>query len=249
MRPLQKEVTPAASAAPAPQGGTYAEACAGAESMMAAGAWSNAALLFAKGLAEKEDGWQARLGIVRAKTREFTDLSALAGVQEDAAAALRAMPAEERRAFGARYLPVLAEKRRALAHSLNALASASVHARGGNGLLDAAGESMGISAGAKGGKKSAPAVILCFCIAGILFVIGGAVMSASVAAGGAVFAAGALAGVFGLAVSIRFQVRKKRADAAQSAVAEVKEESRRAEEEELKARLDAIDLLCGYLKD
>lgn len=111
MRPLQKEVTPAASAAPAPQGGTYAEACAGAESMMAAGAWSNAALLFAKGLAEKEDGWQARFGIVRAKTREFTDLSALAGVQEDAAAALRAMPAEERRAFGARYLPVLAEKR------------------------------------------------------------------------------------------------------------------------------------------
>ncbi len=82
-----------------------------------------------------------------------------------------------------------------------------------------------------------------------VFVIGGAVMSASVAAGGAVFAAGALAGVFGLAVSIRFQVRKNRADAAPSAVAEVKEESRRAEEEELKARLDAIDLLCGYLKD
>ena len=246
IRPLQKGT---GSAAPASPGDTYAAAYAEAERMMAAGAWSNAARLFVKCLAEKEDGWQARFGLVRAKTREFTDLSALAGVQEDAAVALRAMPREERRAFGVRYLPVLTEKRRALARSLNALNSADVPAQSGNDLLDAAGENMGITAGGKGGKKSTPAVILCFCIAGILFVIGGAVMSASVAAGGAVFAAGALAGVAGIALGIRSEVRKKRADAAQRAVAEVKEESRRAEKKELQAQLDAIDLFCGYLKN
>ena len=67
--------------------------------------------------------------------------------------------------------------------------------------------------------------------------------------GGAVFIIVGLAvGVTGIVFGVRANIKEKRARAARDSVQEIAENSRNAERAGLKAQIDAIDYLCGYLK-
>ena len=71
---------------------TYDSLYAKAEKMLTFGAWGNASELFRHCL-EKRESWQAHFGLVRATTRELTDLSNFSAVQKDADAAFDKMTA------------------------------------------------------------------------------------------------------------------------------------------------------------
>ena len=88
-----------------------------AEQLLEAGIWSAARSEFEESLSEGES-WQAHWGIVRAATRELTDLSAFSSVKGHAEAAFAKMPAQERRVLGARYVPPLSEQRRRTAQAI-----------------------------------------------------------------------------------------------------------------------------------
>ena len=105
---------------------TYDSLYAKAEKMLTFGAWGNASELFRHCL-EKRESWQAHFGLVRATTRELTDLSNFSAVQKDADAAFDKMTAAERISLGKRYVPKLDEKRQSLKNSLSLLERNDLH--------------------------------------------------------------------------------------------------------------------------
>lgn len=225
---------------------TYESLYAKAEKMMSVGAWGNAAELFRHCL-ETRESWQARLGLVRAATRELTDLSGFADVQRDADAAFDKMTAAERLSLGKRYVPKLEEKRRSLCRSLDALA-ANEHfaAAPKKGILAGAESGLQGGPGTKKGGKGTAAIVVCILLMAVLFMIGTALMPE---VGGAVFIILGLAvGVLGIVFGVRANIKEKRARAAHDSVQEIAENSRNAERAKIQAQIDAVDYLCGFFK-
>lgn len=240
--PAGKAAQPAAPAgkisppaAPAGRGGTTYEALyAEAEKMMSVGAWGNASELFKRCLAKRQS-WQARFGLVRAATRELTDLSDFSAVQKDASAAFSKMSASERIALGKRYVPALEERRRSLKNSYDAMSRS------------------GSEEDAQGTKKRAGAKSVASAVCGVflLFVfvaMGGMLLSFSAGFGAAVMGAGVLMCGVCIAGGIYSERKAKAAEAARRAEREKAAAARSAACAGLKAQMDVIDYLCGFLK-
>ncbi len=228
---------------------TYDSLYAKAEKMMSFGAWSNAAEFFRQCLAGREN-WQARFGLVRAATRELTDLSNFSAVQKDADAAFDKMTAAERLSLGERYVPKLEEKRQSLSRSLEMLAAensaASFTSVQENDLIFTAKSDLSSPQGEKGSGAGFFAVgILCL----VIFVIVATMLfSFEPVIGVILLILGIVGGISCVAIGVRKMSLAKRARAAQQSVQAVSENARQAESAKLKAQIDAIDYLCGFLK-
>lgn len=221
---------------------TYDSLYAKAEKMLTFGAWGNASELFRHCL-EKRESWQAHFGLVRATTRELTDLSNFSAVQKDADAAFDKMTAAERISLGKRYVPKLDEKRQSLKNSLSLLERNDLHEfimqKDKRSTLGEPNRK-GIAAIAVGG------ILLAF-----FLIIGAALFGAlpeQPAVGTVVLCVGIAAGVVCIAFGARAYSKEKRANAAKEAVRAVTEQTRNIEREKLMAQIDAIDYLCGFLK-
>ena len=221
---------------------TYDSLYAKAEKMLTFGAWGNASELFRHCL-EKRESWQAHFGLVRATTRELTDLSNFSAVQKDADAAFDKMTAAERISLGKRYVPKLDEKRQSLKNSLSLLERNDLHEfimqKDKRSTLGEPNRK-GIAAIAVGG------ILLAF-----FLIIGAALFGAlpeQPAVGTVVLCAGIAAGVVCIAFGARAYSKEKRANAAKEAVRAVTEQTRNIERKKLMAQIDAIDYLCGFLK-
>lgn len=221
---------------------TYDSLYAKAEKMLTFGAWGNASELFRHCL-EKRESWQAHFGLVRATTRELTDLSNFSAVQKDADAAFDKMTAAERLSLGKRYVPKLDEKRQSLKNSLSLLERNDLHEfimqKDKRSTLGEPNRK-GIAAIAVGG------ILLAF-----FLIIGAALFGAlpeQPAVGTVVLCVGIAAGVVCIAFGARAYSKEKRANAAKEAVRAVTEQTRNIEREKLMAQIDAIDYLCGFLK-
>ncbi len=230
---------------------TYDSLYARAEKMLTFGAWGNAAELFKQCL-EKQESWQARFGLVRAATRELTDLSSFDDVQKDADAAFDGMDAAERTALGKRYVPKLEEKRRSLCCSLDALSAAGTAAAQfapvpRNDLLLTAESNLSPS---QQGKKGGGAGFLVFGVLWLLvFVVAGILLfSVQSLAGVILLILGVVGGMSCIAIGARKMAVASRARAAKEAVRAVTEQTRNAERAKLQAQIDAVDYLCGFLK-
>ena len=221
---------------------TYDSLYAKAEKMLTFGAWGNASELFRHCL-EKRESWQAHFGLVRATTRELTDLSNFSAVQKDADAAFDQMTAAERLSLGKRYVPKLDEKRQSLKNSLSLLERNDLHEfimqKDKRSTLGEPNRK-GIAAIAVGG------ILLAF-----FLIIGAALFGAlpeQPAVGTVVLCVGIAAGVVCIAFGARAYSKEKRANAAKEAVRAVTEQTRNIERKKLMAQIDAIDYLCGFLK-
>lgn len=221
---------------------TYDSLYAKAEKMLTFGAWGNASELFRHCL-EKRESWQAHFGLVRATTRELTDLSNFSAVQKDADAAFDKMTAAERISLGKRYVPKLDEKRQSLKNSLSLLERNDLHEfimqKDKRSTLGEPNRK-GIAAIAVGG------ILLAF-----FLIIGAALFGAlpeQPAVGTVVLCVGIAAGVVCIAFGARAYSKEKRANAAKEAVRAVTEQTRNIERKKLMAQIDAIDYLCGFLK-
>ena len=247
--PLQ--VSPQGCPAGAEAEDTYDSLYAKAEKMLTFGAWGNAAELFRHCLA-KSECWQARFGLVRASTRELTDLSNFSAVQKDADAAFDQMTAAERLSLGKRYVPKLEEKRRSLCRSLKALEEQehfTAASKGENGILSTSeGGLKNVRGGQNKGGKGLAAIIVCTLIMVIFFIIGAAIMSEEPGGGTVILLAGIAVGIPGIVFGALANSKEKRVRAAWQSVQIVAENSRQAERAKLKAQIDAIDYLCGFLK-
>lgn len=230
---------------------TYESLYNAAEKFMAAGAWSNAAEHFRRSLKLRES-WQARFGLVRAATRELTDLRNFSEVQRDADAAFGKMTSAERLALGKRYVPKLEEKRRSLSRSLDAL-KAQDHfgppPMRENGFLAEAGNGVGnASAQKKKTGRGTPAIVVCTVIMVVMFMIGTAIVSEEPYGGAIIVFLGLALGVLGIAFGWLANVKEKRANAAAESVDAVVKKSQDAERKSIRAQIDAVDYLCGFFK-
>lgn len=230
---------------------TYDSLYAKAEKMLTFGAWGNASELFRHCL-EKRESWQAHFGLVRATTRELTDLSNFSAVQKDADAAFDKMTAAERISLGKRYVPKLEEKRQSLCRSLKVLEEQehfTAASKGENGILSTSeGGLKNVRGGQNKGGKGLAAIIVCTLIMVIFFIIGAAIMSEEPGGGTVILLAGIAVGIPGIVFGALANSKEKRVRAAWQSVQIVAENSRQAERAKLKAQIDAIDYLCGFLK-
>lgn len=236
--PTAKSAEPSAFGAEDTYDSLYSEA----ENMMTFGAWGNAAALFRRCL-EKRESWQARFGLVRAATRELTDLSNFADVQKDADAAFDAMTETERLSLGKRYVPKLEEKRLSLKNSLSLLER--------NDLHEFIVQEDKQSTLGNPNRKGVTAIIIGTTLLIIFLIIAAALFSAlqeQPAIGAVVLCVGVAVGVLCIAFGARAYSREKRINAAKEAVRAVTEQMRDTERAKLKAQIDAVDYLCGYLK-
>lgn len=221
---------------------TYDSLYAKAEKMLTFGAWGNASELFRHCL-EKRESWQAHFGLVRATTRELTDLSNFSAVQKDADAAFDKMTAAERISLGKRYVPKLDEKRQSLKNSLSLLER--------NDLHEFIMQKDKRSTLGEPNRKGIAAIAVGGIFLAVFLIIGAALFGAlpeQPAVGTVVLCAGIAAGVVCIAFGARAYSKEKRANAAKEAVRAVAEQTRNFEREKLMAQIDAIDYLCGFLK-
>lgn len=221
---------------------TYDSLYAKAEKMLTFGAWGNASELFRHCL-EKRESWQAHFGLVRATTRELTDLSNFSAVQKDADAAFDQMTAAERLSLGKRYVPKLDEKRQSLKNSLSLLERNDLH----DFIVQEDKRSTLGMPNRKGVAAIAVGIILLFVFLLIAAALFGA-LPEQPAVGTVVLCVGIAAGVVCIAFGARAYSKEKRANAAKEAVRAVTEQTRNIEREKLMAQIDAIDYLCGFLK-
>lgn len=221
---------------------TYDSLYAKAEKMLTFGAWGNASELFRHCL-EKRESWQAHFGLVRATTRELTDLSNFSAVQKDADAAFDQMTAAERLSLGKRYVPKLDEKRQSLKNSLSLLER--------NDLHEFIMQKDKRSTLGEPNRKGIAAIAVGGILLAVFLIIGAALFGAlpeQPAVGTVVLCVGIAAGVVCIAFGARAYSKEKRANAAKEAVRAVTEQTRNIEREKLMAQIDAIDYLCGFLK-
>ena len=221
---------------------TYDSLYAKAEKMLTFGAWGNASELFRHCL-EKRESWQAHFGLVRATTRELTDLSNFSAVQKDADAAFDKMTAAERISLGKRYVPKLDEKRQSLKNSLSLLER--------NDLHEFIMQKDKRSTLGEPNRKGIAAIAVGGIFLAVFLIIGAALFGAlpeQPAVGTVVLCAGIAAGVVCIAFGARAYSKEKRANAAKEAVRAVTEQTRNIERKKLMAQIDAIDYLCGFLK-
>lgn len=221
---------------------TYDSLYAKAEKMLTFGAWGNASELFRHCL-EKRESWQAHFGLVRATTRELTDLSNFSAVQKDADAAFDKMTAAERISLGKRYVPKLDEKRQSLKNSLSLLER--------NDLHEFIMQKDKRSTLGEPNRKGIAAIAVGGILLAVFLIIGAALFGAlpeQPAVGTVVLCVGIAAGVVCIAFGARAYSKEKRANAAKEAVRAVTEQTRNVERAKLKAQIDAIDYLCGFLK-
>lgn len=210
--------------------------------MLTFGAWGNASELFRHCL-EKRESWQAHFGLVRATTRELTDLSNFSAVQKDADAAFDQMTAAERLSLGKRYVPKLDEKRQSLKNSLSLLER--------NDLHEFIMQKDKRSTLGEPNRKGIAAIAVGGILLAVFLIIGAALFGAlpeQPAVGTVVLCVGIAAGVVCIAFGARAYSKEKRANAAKEAVRAVTEQTRNVERAKLKAQIDAIDYLCGFLK-
>ena len=212
---------------------TYDSLYAKAEKMLTFGAWGNAAELFRRCLALR-DCWQVRFGLVRAATRELTDLSKFADVQKDADAAFDQMTAAERISLGKRYVPELEKKRKSIRKSYAA--------------LDLQGDKPLTKSTQKNSKKWIAAIILGFVIMLVLVMIGVIIYVDQPDDGIVIIIMGVVLGILGIVFASIAAARQKRTAAKLAAAADIAGNSRNIEREKLMAQIDAIDYLCGFLK-
>ncbi len=221
---------------------TYDSLYAKAEKMLTFGAWGNASELFRHCL-EKRESWQAHFGLVRATTRELTDLSNFSAVQKDADAAFDKMTAAERISLGKRYVPKLDEKRQSLKNSLSLLER--------NDLHEFIMQKDKRSTLGEPNRKGIAAIAFGGILLAVFLIIGAALFGAlpeQPAVGTVVLCVGIAAGVVCIAFGARAYSKEKRANAAKEAVRAVTEQTRNIERKKLMAQIDAIDYLCGFLK-
>ena len=221
---------------------TYDSLYAKAEKMLTFGAWGNASELFRHCLGKRES-WQAHFGLVRATTRELTDLSNFSAVQKDADAAFDKMTAAERISLGKRYVPKLDEKRQSLKNSLSLLER--------NDLHEFIMQKDKRSTLGEPNRKGIAAIAFGGILLAVFLIIGAALFGAlpeQPAVGTVVLCVGIAAGVVCIAFGARAYSKEKRANAAKEAVRAVTEQTRNIEREKLMAQIDAIDYLCGFLK-
>lgn len=221
---------------------TYDSLYAKAEKMLTFSAWGNASELFRHCL-EKRESWQAHFGLVRATTRELTDLSNFSAVQKDADAAFDKMTAAERISLGKRYVPKLDEKRQSLKNSLSLLER--------NDLHEFIMQKDKRSTLGEPNRKGIAAIAVGGILLAVFLIIGAALFGAlpeQPAVGTVVLCVGIAAGVVCIAFGARAYSKEKRANAAKEAVRAVTEQTRNIEREKLMAQIDAIDYLCGFLK-
>ena len=238
--PLQ--VSPQGSPAGAEAEDTYDSLYAKAEKMLTFGAWGNASELF-RHCHEKRESWQAHFGLVRATTRELTDLSNFSAVQKDADAAFDKMTAAERISLGKRYVPKLDEKRQSLKNSLSLLER--------NDLHEFIMQKDKRSTLGEPNRKGIAAIAVGGILLAVFLIIGAALFGAlpeQPAVGTVVLCVGIAAGVVCIAFGARAYSKEKRANAAKEAVRAVTEQTRNIERKKLMAQIDAIDYLCGFLK-
>lgn len=221
---------------------TYDSLYAKAEKMLTFGAWGNASELFRHCL-EKRESWQAHFGLVRATTRELTDLSNFSAVQKDADAAFDKMTAAERLSLGKRYVPKLDEKRQSLKNSLSLLER--------NDLHEFIMQKDKRSTLGEPNRKGIAAIAVGGILLAVFLIIGAALFGAlpeQPAIGALVLCVGGVVGVLCIAFGARAYSKEKRANAAKEAVRAVTEQTRNIERKKLMAQIDAIDYLCGFLK-
>ena len=221
---------------------TYDSLYAKAEKMLTFGAWGNASELFRHCL-EKRESWQAHFGLVRATTRELTDLSNFSAVQKDADAAFDKMTAAERLSLGKRYVPKLDEKRQSLKNSLSLLER--------NDLHEFIMQKDKRSTLGEPNRKGIAAIAVGGILLAVFLIIGAALFGAlpeQPAVGTVVLCVGIAAGVVCIAFGARAYSKEKRANAAKEAVRAVTEQTRNIERKKLMAQIDTIDYLCGFLK-
>lgn len=221
---------------------TYDSLYAKAEKMLTFGAWGNASELFRHCL-EKRESWQAHFGLVRATTRELTDLSNFSAVQKDADAAFDKMTAAERISLGKRYVPKLDEKRQSLKNSLSLLER--------NDLHEFIMQKDKRSTLGEPNRKGIAAIAVGGILLAVFLIIGAALFGAlpeQPAVGTVVLCVGIAAGVVCIAFGARAYSKEKRANAAKEAVRAVTEQTQNIERKKLMAQIDAIDYLCGFLK-
>ena len=221
---------------------TYDSLYAKAEKMLTFGAWGNASELFRHCL-EKRESWQAHFGLVRATTRELTDLSNFSAVQKDADAAFDKMTAAERISHGKRYVPKLDEKRQSLKNSLSLLER--------NDLHEFIMQKDKRSTLGEPNRKGIAVIAVGGILLAVSLIVGAAPFGAlpeQPAVGTVVLCVGIAAGVVCIAFGARAYSKEKRANAAKEAVRAVTEQTRNIERKKLMAQIDAIDYLCGFLK-
>lgn len=212
---------------------TYDSLYAKAEKMLTFGAWGNASELFRHCL-EKRESWQAHFGLVRATTRELTDLSNFSAVQKDADAAFDKMTAAERLSLGKRYVPELEKKRKSIRKSYAA--------------LDLQGDKPLTKSTQKNSKKWIAAIILGFVIMLVLVMIGVIIYVDQPDDGIVIIIMGVVLGILGIVFASIAAARQKRTAAKLAAAADIAGNSRNIERKKLMAQIDAIDYLCGFLK-
>ena len=200
---------------------TYDSLYAKAEKMLTFGAWGNASELFRHCL-EKRESWQAHFGLVRATTRELTDLSNFSAVQKDADAAFDKMTAAERISLGKRYVPKLDEKRQSLKNSLSLLER--------NDLHEFIMQKDKRSTLGEPNRKGIAAIAVGGILLAVFLIIGAALFGAlpeQPAVGTVVLCVGIAAGVVCIAFGARAYSKEKRANAAKEAVRAVTEQTRK----------------------
>ena len=237
-----RDISPQGCPAGADAEDTYDSLYAKAEKMLTFGAWGNASELFRHCL-EKRESWQAHFGLVRATTRELTDLSNFSAVQKDADAAFDKMTAAERISLGKRYVPKLDEKRQSLKNSLSLLER--------NDLHEFIMQKDKRSTLGEPNRKGIASIAVGGILLAVFLIIGAALFGAlpeQPAVGTVVLCVGIAAGVVCIAFGARAYSKEKRANAAKEAVRAVTEQTRNIEREKLMAQIDAIDYLCGFLK-
>ena len=220
---------------------TYDSLYAKAEKMMSVCAWGNAAELFRHCL-EKKDSWQARFGLVRAQTRELTDMSNFSAVQKDADAAFDHMPAAQRLAYGKRYVPKLEEMRQALKRSYTALEvreSLSTEQKG---------DSVSKNKRRKGVVSGIAIIVACAIVMVFLIIIGVVVMLETNGGGEIIIYIALLLGVPGIVIGVQGNAQEKKIWGLNESVRTFSEQTRNAERAKIKAQIDAVDYLCGFLK-
>ena len=235
-----RDISPQGCPAGADGEDTYESLYDKAEKMLTFGAWGNAAELFRHCLAKREC-WQARFGLVRASTRELTDLSNFSAVQKDADAAFDKMTAEERLSLGKRYVPKLEEKRQSLKRSYAALAV------GERLSTEQEGNSVGKNKRRKGAVSGIAIIVACAIVMVFLIIIGVVVMFETKGGGEIIYIALVL-GVSGIVIGVQGNAREKKIWELNESVRTFSENSRQAERAKLKAQIDAVDYLCGFLK-
>ena len=220
---------------------TYDSLYAKAEKMLTFGAWGNASELFRHCL-EKRESWQAHFGLVRATTRELTDLSNFSAVQKDADAAFDQMTAAERISLGKRYVPKLDEKRQSLKRSYAALEvreSLSTEQKG---------DSVSKNKRRKGVVSGIAIIVACAIVMVFLIIIGVVVMLETNGGGEIIIYIALLFGVPGIVIGVQGNAQEKKIWELNESVRTFSEQTRNIERKKLMAQIDAIDYLCGFLK-